>query len=86
MNENQRYQIKRTTVDAYILYCLMDGKIHKREELASKADISTRSVQRSIERLGVYFTIHTFRGGERKGGIFLDPRHLYYNITKEREM
>ena len=84
MNENQRYQIRRTTVDAYILYCLMDGKIHKREELASRADISTRSVQRSIERLGVYFIIHTFRCGETKGGIYLDERFIYYNITKEK--
>ena len=84
MNENQRYQIRRTTVDAYILYCLMDGKIHKREELASRADISTRSVQRSTERLGVYFIIHTFRGGETKGGIYLDERFIYYNITKEK--
>lgn len=84
MNESQRCQIRRTTVDAYILYCLMDGEIHKRKELADRADISMRSVQRSIERLGVFFIIHTFRGGATKGGIYLDDRHIYYGLTKEK--
>lgn len=83
MNEIKKYLKKSNTIDAVILHKLMDGKIHTRKELSEKTEVSCSTIQRSIERLGFYFIIHTFRGGILKGGIYLDKCHIYYGLTKD---
>lgn len=83
MNENQKYLKKQTTIDARLLHKLMDGEIHTRQELANKFEVSTKTIQRSIERLNMFFIIHTFRGGIKKGGIYLDEIHIYYELKKK---
>jgi len=75
---------RRSDADPVILHALMDGEVHTLGSLASRAEVSSKTVSRAIERLGVKFIIHTFRGGADKGGVYLDTQHIYYGLKRKQ--
>jgi DNA-binding Lrp family transcriptional regulator len=70
-------------VDAQILHLLMDGETHTQTAIAIKIEVDRKTVFNGIERLRVVFIIHTFKGGRTGGGVYLDPRHVYYGLKKK---
>lgn len=84
--EKQEMYIGRLSPDARVLYLLMNGSVYTYQEIADKLEYSKMTIRRSINRLGLYYDIHTLKGGsgELKGGIYLDEKHLYFGLTKEK--
>jgi len=71
------YMRKSSVVDAQIIHMLMSGKPYKRQLIAERLEISTRTVTRGIERLRFVFVIHF--GND---GVWLDECHLYYGLKR----
>jgi predicted transcriptional regulator len=77
-----------STIDANVLHVLMDGRVYTFQEIARLVYVSKSTVRRSIDRLGMSFIIHTLPGGGggRQGGLYIDEKHLYFNLTRENIM
>jgi len=83
----EQFLRKGSSIDADVLFHLMDGNIHTLQELANKVETSQMTIRRSIERLGISFIIHTFTSGisgkRGGGGVYLDEQHLYFGLTRD---
>lgn len=63
--------VKSRNIQADILDILADGKIHTSREIAESIEVSQITVKRHIQALAYRHNIHTFNGGDKKGGIQL---------------
>lgn len=72
---------KQTTIDAVVLHRLMDGKLHTRQDLADRTEVTIRTIQRCLDRLSSHFIIHSILGC--RGGVYLDECYIYYGLTKD---
>ena len=64
--------LRRASITADILNVLTDGKIHKMREIAEIVEVSETTVRNHIRSLSYRYPIETFRGGEKKGGVYLE--------------
>ena len=55
-----------------ILSLLSDGRIHTMQEIADKIEVYRSIVKRHIQSLSYCHPIVTFKGGDRKGGVYLE--------------
>jgi len=74
---------KSSTLDAEVLYLLLNGEVHTQKDIATKLDVDRKSVYNAIERLRYKFIIHTFRGGRAGGGVYIDEKYLYYGLKRK---
>lgn len=65
--------MRSRNIQADILDCISDGKLHTYSEIASKTEISYITVYRHIQSLSYRFNIETFKGGIDKGGVRFIP-------------
>ena len=68
--------LRRASITADILNVLTDGKIHKMREIAEIVEVSETTVRNHIRSLSYRYPIETFRGGEKKGGVYLEKDYI----------
>lgn len=68
--------LRSSSITADILNVLTDGKIHKMHEIAEIVEVSERTVRNHIKSLSYRYPIETFRGGENKGGVYLEKDYI----------
>lgn len=76
---------KASSTCADILNVLSDGKVHTLQEIADDVEVSYHTVQRHIQSLAYRYPIETFRGGDKKGGVYLDKKYLYQGKIRSRD-
>lgn len=70
-------QLKKSSITADILNFISDGKFHKMQEIADEIEVSYSTVKRHIQSLAYRYPIETFRGGDKKGGVYLNKKYIY---------
>ena len=61
-----------------ILQILSDGEIHTERELSQKLNVSSKTICRHIGEMKKEYSITTFKGGNEKGGLYIDKK--YFNV------
>ena len=69
--------LKKSSITADILHVLNDGKVHTMQQIADEVEVSERTVRRHIQSLSYRYTIETFVGGDKRGGVFLDKSAIH---------
>ena len=77
--------LKKSSITADILNILSDGKIHTMQEIADEVEVSEKTVRRHIQSLSYRYPIETFRGGDRRGGVYLDKKYIYQGKIRSRD-
>ena len=69
--------LKKSSITADILHVLNDGKVHTMQQIADEVEVSERTVRRHSQSLSYRYTIETFVGGDKRGGVFLDKSAIH---------
>lgn len=77
--------LKKSSITADILHVLHDGKVHTLQEIADEVEVSYCTVQRHIQSLSYRYPIETFKGGDKKGGVFLDRSAIHQGKILTRD-
>lgn len=64
-------KVRSNNIQADILNCLLDNKVHTTREIAEECEVSQKTVKRHIQALSYRFNIETFNGGIDRGGVRL---------------
>lgn len=64
-------KVRSNNIQADILNCLFDYKLHTTKEIAETCEVSQKTVKRHIQALAYSFNIQTFTGGIDRGGVRL---------------
>ena len=79
--------MRSRNIQADILDCLSDYKVHTFQSVANAVECSYSSVKRHIQSLAYRFNIETFKGGIDKGGVRLIPdESVNTNYLNENEL
>lgn len=78
--------VKSRNIQADILDILADGKIHTSREIAEIIEVSQITVKRHIQALAYRHNIHTFNGGDKKGGVQLITKKLNIDYLKNDDL
>lgn len=79
--------MRSRNIQADILDCLSDYKVHTFQSIADAVECSYSSVKRHIQALSYRFNIESFRGGIDRGGVRLIPdESIKTNYLKEDEL
>lgn len=73
--------LRSSSITADILNILSDGKVHTAIDIAEEIEVNERTVRRHIQSLSYRYPIDTFRGGDKKGGVYLDTRYIQQGKT-----
>lgn len=68
--------LRSSSITADILNVLMDGKLHTIDGIAEIVEVSRSTVKRHIQSLSYRYPIETFKGGEKRGGVYLDKEYI----------
>jgi predicted DNA-binding transcriptional regulator YafY len=68
--------LRSSSITADILNVLTDGKIHTMKEIAREVEVSESTVKRHIQSLSYRYPVETFKGGDKRGGVYLDKRYI----------
>lgn len=77
--------LKYSSITADILNVLTDGKVHTMQEIADQVEVSQRTVRRHIQSLSYRFPIQTFKGGDKKGGVYIEKEFIYQGKIRTKE-
>ena len=77
--------LKRSSITADILNILSDGKVHTMQEIADEVEVCRKTVYNHIQSLSYRYPIETFRGGDNKGGVYLDKKYLHQGKIRSRD-
>ena len=77
--------LKKSSITADILHVLHDGKVHTLQEIADEVEASYCTVQRHIQSLSYRYPIETFKGGDKRGGVFLDKSAIHQGKILTRD-
>ena len=77
--------LKKSSITADILHVLNDGKEHTLIEIAEIVEVSERTVRRHIQSLSYRYPIETFKGGDKRGGVFLDKSAIHQGKILSRD-
>ena len=77
--------LRKSSITADILNILTDGKIHKIDDIANEVEVCRRTVERHIQSLSYRYPIETFKGGDSKGGVYLDKKYLHQGKIRSRD-
>ena len=77
--------LKKSSITADILHVLHDGKVHTLQEIADEVEVSYCTVQRHIQSLSYRYPIETFKGGDKRGGVFLDKSAIHQGKILTRD-
>ena len=83
--ENDKLDLKYSSITADILNVLTDGKVHTMQEIADQVEVSQRTVRRHIQSLSYRFPIQTFKGGIQKGGVYIEKEFIYQGRIRTKE-
>jgi len=77
--------LKKSSITADILNILTDGKVHTFDEIAEKVEVHKNTVYRHIQSLSYRYPIETFRGGDKKGGVYLDKQYIHQGKIRSKD-
>lgn len=77
--------LKKSSITADILHVLNDGKIHTLQEIADEVEVCKQTVCRHIQSLSYRYPIETFKGGDKRGGVFLDKSAIHQGKILTRD-
>ena len=77
--------LRKSSITADILNALSDGKVHTMQEIADEVEVSEKTVRRHIQSLAYRYPIETFRGGDKRGGVYLDKKYLHQGKIRSRD-
>ena len=77
--------LKKSSITADILHVLNDGKIHTLQEIADEVEAHKSTIKRHIQSLSYRYPIETFKGGDKKGGVFLDRSAIHQGKILTRD-
>jgi len=77
--------LKRSSITADILNAISDGKVHTFQQIADEVEVSKKTVYRHIQSLSYRYPIETFRGGDNRGGVYLDKAYVYQGKVRSRD-
>ena len=77
--------LRKSSITADILHVLNDGKIHTMQQIADEVEVSERTIRRHIQSLSYRYPIETFKGGDNKGGVYLDKSAIHQGKILTRD-
>ena len=77
--------LRKSSITADILHVLNDGKIHTMQQIADEVEVSERTIRRHIQSLSYRYPIETFKGGDKRGGVFLDKSAIHQGKLLTRD-
>lgn len=76
---------KASSTCADILSILSDGEIHTISQIADEIEVAYITAYRHIQSLSLRYPIEIFRGGDKRGGVYLDKKYLYQGKVRSRD-
>ena len=79
--------LRKSSITADILNILHDCRIHKMRDIAVQVGVHERTVRRHVQSLSFTYPIETFKGGDKRGGVYLDKNAIIHGrIFKRSEL